>query len=349
MNTSSNIIYPAEQGYPRNQWYVAAFSTEVVAGALLARRFLDVPVLLFRTESGAAVALHDRCPHRGLPLSLGRQIGERVRCGYHGIEFGIDGHCAHIPSQTGAPGNMTVTRYPLVEKWQWLWIWVGDPAQADPELIPDHAWLGLTREGYTATPFFMMEMAANYQFMHDNLLDSTHVSFLHTGALDSGDEMASATITIEQSGQLLSIAYDTPGSCFSESVAAYFRVEAGRPYDRILLNQTYVPSISIGKQSIRDPRHPATPPIELYAINAVTPASRSHSYVHHVQITSFDPQWQAADIEAVRGIVAQDKVALEAIQRDYDNYRDNREVSIRADSMGLRCRKLIQELMHTEQ
>jgi phenylpropionate dioxygenase-like ring-hydroxylating dioxygenase large terminal subunit len=341
-------VYPADQNYPRNQWYVATFSSELEDGTLLRRELLDVPVLLYRTESGVPVALYDRCPHRGLPLSMGKRLGERVRCGYHGMEYGPDGRCARIPSQLAVPAPMAVRAFPLVERWQWIWIWLGDPELANPALIPDHEWLGLTREGLTATPFFMMEIDANYQYMHDNLLDSTHVSFLHSGMLDSGDEMASAKITIEEVGQILRISYDTPGTIFTDAVAGYFRVQAGRRYDRILTNETFAPSVSIGKQTIRDSANPSAPPVELYAINALTPANRRRTYVHHVQITSYDPQWKSSDVDAVKGIVAQDKAALEAVQRDFERYGDSDEVSVKADNMGIRCRRVITRLLAEE-
>src|SRR3546814_11939591 len=90
-------------GYPRNQWYVAAFSREVQSGSPLRRVLLDTPVLLYRTEAGQPVALYDRCPHHGAPLSNGKQIGDDIQCGYHGIRYGRDGRCTHVPSQPGTP------------------------------------------------------------------------------------------------------------------------------------------------------------------------------------------------------------------------------------------------------
>jgi vanillate O-demethylase monooxygenase subunit len=340
-------LYPAEQGFPRNQWYVAAFSDEVGAQPL-ARTLLDVPVILYRTDTGQPAALYDRCPHRGLPLSMGKREGNAIRCGYHGMVFGPDGRCKLIPSQDVLPASMQVASFPIVEKWRWMWIWMGDPRKADPDLIPNHQWLGLEKDGYYPTPFFMMEVGGNYQFFHDNLLDSTHVSFLHAGTLDSGDEMASGKITIEEEGQTLRMIYDTPASRFSEGVAGYFRVEPGRLYDRTLVNETFVPSVSIGKQAIRDPERPDARPTELYAINALTPATRNRTYVFHCQITSFDPQWKPEDIEAVRSIVAQDKVAIEAIQHRYELFGDTSEVSIKPDNMGMRSRRAIDALIRAE-
>ncbi len=100
--------YPAEMGYPRNQWYVAAWSDEVRAGEPLRRVLLDTPVVLYRTEDGKPAALHDRCPHRGALLSMGKQIGDEVQCPYHGIQFGPDGRCTHVPSQGGTPAALAV-------------------------------------------------------------------------------------------------------------------------------------------------------------------------------------------------------------------------------------------------
>ena len=51
---------PSNKGFLRNSWYVAAFDNEV-GSEPLARMFLNEPVVLYRDESGAAVALEDRC------------------------------------------------------------------------------------------------------------------------------------------------------------------------------------------------------------------------------------------------------------------------------------------------
>jgi len=63
---------------PRNCWYVAAWSGDVGQG-LLARTVLGTPMVLYRTEAGAPVALADRCPHRFAPLSMGRREGDSLR------------------------------------------------------------------------------------------------------------------------------------------------------------------------------------------------------------------------------------------------------------------------------
>ena len=70
----------------KNAWYAAAFSPEI-AERLLARRVLGEALVFYRTRAGDPVALADRCPHRSVPLSLGKLVDDTVRCTYHGIRI----------------------------------------------------------------------------------------------------------------------------------------------------------------------------------------------------------------------------------------------------------------------
>jgi phenylpropionate dioxygenase-like ring-hydroxylating dioxygenase large terminal subunit len=103
--------------YLRNAWYVAAWSEELAAGKLIARTFLDEPVVLFRTNDGAAAALFDRCPHRFAPLSRGRHKGSEIECGYHGLRFDRSGACSLNPYNPGhTPPRARVQSYPVLER-----------------------------------------------------------------------------------------------------------------------------------------------------------------------------------------------------------------------------------------
>ena len=79
----------------------------------------------------------DTCPHRSMPLSQGKLIGDTLQCAYHGLEFDTQGRCTKIPGQANVPPRCRVRTYPLVEKWRWIWLWMGDPEAADPAEIPD--------------------------------------------------------------------------------------------------------------------------------------------------------------------------------------------------------------------
>jgi phenylpropionate dioxygenase-like ring-hydroxylating dioxygenase large terminal subunit len=171
-----------DQMFLTDCWQVAAYSAEVT-GHVLSRTLVDVPVLLYRSEAGEVVAMQDRCPHRYLPLSLGRKHGDIIECGYHGLRFGPSGHCVHVPGQLIIPERAKVPVYPSVEKYRLVWIWMGDAAKADPALIPDFHWLDdpawAVAEGYHF-------IAADYRFLVDNLLDLSHETFVHPETIGNG-------------------------------------------------------------------------------------------------------------------------------------------------------------------
>ena len=123
----------------RNTWYVAAQSHEITDD-VLGRTICGDPIVLFRKQDGTPAALQDRCCHRHLPLSLGKRVGDRVQCGYHGLEFDTAGTCVSVPGQSKVPPGAAIRAYPAIERYRYIWIWPGDPAEADESLIPDYHW-----------------------------------------------------------------------------------------------------------------------------------------------------------------------------------------------------------------
>ena len=171
--------------YLRNAWYAAAFDHEV-ADQLLARTLLDEHVVFYRTGDGQAVALGDRCPHRFAPLSKGKIVDGVVQCPYHGLRFGSSGACVHNPHGP-VPKAAKVPAYPLLERHGLVWIWMGDPAKADPALLPDFSKIA---DNVSRAPVRgYLRVGCNYQLVTDNLLDLSHVAYLHTliGNADSSE------------------------------------------------------------------------------------------------------------------------------------------------------------------
>jgi phenylpropionate dioxygenase-like ring-hydroxylating dioxygenase large terminal subunit len=162
----------------RDAWYCAGFTVGLKAGELKPLTILNEAVVLYRQSDGAAKALADRCPHRFAPLSKGKICDREVQCGYHGLRFNADGHCTHNPHGDGSiPKAATVRAYPVLERHGALWIWMGEPAQADPGKLPDFSEVE-QRPGWTRVEGYL-HVRANYQLMIDNLLDLSHVPFLH--------------------------------------------------------------------------------------------------------------------------------------------------------------------------
>lgn len=162
-----------------NAWYCAGWAHELDDQKLLGRKLLGRHVLMYRKIDGGVVAMNDACPHRFAPLHLGTRSGDAVACPYHGLEFGPSGQCTHNPHGDGKiPKACKVDAWTLVERWGALWIWMGDAAKADPALIPDFSET-VAEPGKTTTVFGYHTVKANYQLVVDNLLDRSHVQYLH--------------------------------------------------------------------------------------------------------------------------------------------------------------------------
>ena len=159
--------------FARNSWYIAAWGDEV-GDAPLARRICNDPVVLFRDREGRAAALADRCCHRAAPLSRGTVVEQGIQCGYHGLIIDSAGKCVKVPGQRLIPGDAAVKSYPLVEKNQLIWVWMGDPALADPATIVDFPYHDTWPNKHACYP-----IRGNYMLMVDNLMDLTHLGYLH--------------------------------------------------------------------------------------------------------------------------------------------------------------------------
>jgi vanillate O-demethylase monooxygenase subunit len=144
-------------------------------------------IVLYRSESDRLVALEDRCVHRLAPLSLGRCEGERLRCMYHGLLFDPNGKVAEIPGQDLVPAQARVKSYAVVEKHSWVWVWMGEAERADQALIPPA--VGLDDPDYILGHGFL-DYEAEARLINDNLLDFSHLSFVHANSFGSGPQFA---------------------------------------------------------------------------------------------------------------------------------------------------------------
>jgi len=162
--------------FPLNRWYVAGFSWEF-EDKPVARTLLGQPVVLFRAD-GEVTALEDRCCHRHLPLSCGHIEGAGIRCGYHGLLFARDGRCAEIPGQLQIPAMARVRAYPLKERNHIVWIWMGRTPESQPTYeAPAHPWHDDPLYQFKGDVY---HYKAPYQLVHDNLLDLSHLGYVHT-------------------------------------------------------------------------------------------------------------------------------------------------------------------------
>lgn len=179
--------------YLKNVWYMAAWVDEIPGDALFSRVLLDRKWLIYRLADGGWAMLEDRCPHRFVPLSMGRREGDVVHCRYHGLGFGPDGRCVHSPFPGKDNAHIKAASMPIVERHRGLWFWPGDPALADPATIPDFAFLD--REGMRRGH---LKIAGNYELLTDNLMDLTHAEFLHVESFGVNGSIFEGVQTVKQ-------------------------------------------------------------------------------------------------------------------------------------------------------
>jgi phenylpropionate dioxygenase-like ring-hydroxylating dioxygenase large terminal subunit len=191
-------------------WYMAAWTQELDrpgGGGLVARTVCDVPLVLFRAQDGIA-ALLDKCPHRFAPLSRGRLVEETVQCAYHGLAFGHRGECARNP-HGAIVDALRVRSFPTVEKYHAVWVWIGAPERADVALLPQLTFLDVEKER-VANRGGYIHAAANYLLYVDNIMDLTHVNFLHAASVGS-DWITHATRQIEEDERSLTVSWSSQG------------------------------------------------------------------------------------------------------------------------------------------
>ena len=163
--------------YLKNCWYVAGWSKDY-GRELKAEKYLGENVVIYRKQDGTPAALEDACPHRKLPLSKGTLNEDSIICGYHGLTFNDKGQCSDSPTQRGMmPSRAVVKSYPIVDKYRLLWIWMGNPELADPDTIFPIDNFESSTWGYTDGG--VMDIKCNYLWVCDNLLDPSHVAWVH--------------------------------------------------------------------------------------------------------------------------------------------------------------------------
>ncbi len=176
----------------RNCWYVIAWSHEITyappKGQVFSRTVLGEPIVVYRTSAGLS-ALADRCCHRGAPLSKGRVEGDHLRCGYHGLLFDQRGACVAAPGMAAPPRAACVKSYPVVEHNRWVFVWMGDPAQADLTQLPNN--YSCCSVDWHYEPGYL-HYDTDYRLICDNLLDFSHLSYVHEATLGGSTEIAQA-------------------------------------------------------------------------------------------------------------------------------------------------------------
>jgi vanillate O-demethylase monooxygenase subunit len=346
-------MYPFDDGpgFVTRAWYVAAWSGEVTE-VPIARTVLGQSIVLYRAADGAAVALANRCPHRGLPLAMGRVVGNDIECGYHGFTFSSDGGCCRIPSQELVPRGFGVHSYPVAERWQWIWIWMGDPAASDDTLLPDVTELGLAGPPWLAVPGGDFSVRARYQLFNENLLDLTHLAYLHPETIGTAD-ILKTTPRIEVDGRVVRVSRDTLEEQASPFYARRLGIPVGR-IDRRHVTSFVAPSFHIIHVTAAEAGTLGTSAPHIYGehkiLHAITPETPQTLHDFWAITRTYNTADETTTFlrNGINDVIRQDIVALEATESLIDDSHPIVDLSCRADEAALKRRRVVQELLRME-
>ena len=333
----------------RNAWYVAAISAEV-GRELMPIRLLDTDLVFYRTEAGTPVALRDACPHRKLPLSMGRLCGDQVECGYHGLTFNTHGQCTKAPTQDRIPPTAVVRSYPAIDRYGLLWVWMGS-RDADENALP--AIDNVDEPGWHITGGDSLMCHCNYLYLVDNLLDPSHVAWVHRSSFAAPGTEDTPLVTEESDNGLVVHRW-----IFNGSPPPFYQplIRFTGKCDRLQHYEIRYPSTAVNKSVFcpagkgGDNWEPSSDSYQMVSYNFLTPVDeRSTRYFwlqqRNTDIDDDNITRQIAD--GARNAFREDKAVLEAVHTGFE--RDTaRPVNLALDASALRYRKCLENRIAAE-
>ena len=289
----------------RGLWYFALPGAALARGRMVARTLLGEPVLFGRDAEGAAFALLDLCPHRGMPLSEGSFDGREVECCYHGWRFAPSGACTAIPWLVdGAEidvSRVKVRRFPVREHLGAIWVHMGS-ARDDDAALPD---LPLVPDIGVGAPNLAVEMTFACHVDHAviGLMDPAHGPFVHSSWWwRPGRRMQVKEKAFEPSPLGFRMKRHQPAS----NARAYYLFLGGAPETEITFR---LPGVRV--EHIRAGRH------EVVQMTAVTPIDDRQTRVSH--LIWWNVPWLSAIKPVARYLahrfIDQDRIVVEKQQR----------------------------------
>jgi vanillate O-demethylase monooxygenase subunit len=220
----------------RNCWYVFAVTEELAENQMLSRTILGEPIIVFRNPQDEWSAMSDRCPHRFAPLSRGDLTDGIVTCAYHGLAFDASGLCKHNPHGPVSKA-LTIRTYPVRLEGPLLWIWMGDKELTSVTPVPAYDW---SYDGSHYIGMGYIHGLAHYELMSDNILDLSHIEYLHP--LLGSDAVSKAKVHVDSSEDRVVTTRSMKSEYLSAPLARTYRTN-GAPVDRDLRVEWRAPAL----------------------------------------------------------------------------------------------------------
>jgi nitrite reductase/ring-hydroxylating ferredoxin subunit len=181
-------------GYDK-QWYPICLSTDLTAGQVISREFLNGRVVVYRGDSGQPHVLSAFCRHMGADLAVGQVVGENIRCAFHHWSYNGTGECVHIASGDTAPKDTKLFNFPTRESLGLIWAFNGHTPDMD---LPSFT---VAEEALTVSAIHNRDMNVDTYMVFSNSMDFQHLKVIH-GVELLGDledfEVTERTMTYHQ-------------------------------------------------------------------------------------------------------------------------------------------------------
>jgi vanillate O-demethylase monooxygenase subunit len=332
-----------------NAWQMAAWSEEI-GESLLSRGLAGRKLLLLRGSAGEVAIMDDRCPHRFAPLSMGEREGDTIVCGYHGLTFDTGGNCVRNPFSNRIPAGATVPTYLAVERDGIVWVWLGDPAAADAGAIPDFSFLPDSATNRTVRGYTLLQ--ANFEYGTDNLMDLSHIEFVHKGSFAGQGVIFAGQHEVIQDGDMLHSNWWMPDVAAPPHTAGAY--PPGMRTDHWLDMRWQAPAsmyLQIGAAPVGAPRDTGIIADQAHILTPETEAT-THYFWASTRANALDDEGMDAMLKSLfaQAFDEEDKPMIKAA---YDNMEGEdfwarRPVFLGIDAGGTRARRLLETMRAAE-
>ncbi len=343
MNATSNA-------FPQGRWWVAGFAWEL-GEKPLARTFLDHAMVLFRTPDGAVSALEDRCCHKELPLSMGAVEPRGLRCGYHGLLFDHGGGCIEVPGLERIPGRARVRAYPLRERDQILWVWIGAQDASPRDEPPAYSFHSDPRYTFGGDAF---HYDAPYQLIHDNVLDLSHLGYVHLKTIggNPGVHTSAQLITTSTPNRVRVVRWmpnSAPPPTYTAAWPFRGAVDRWQEVDFSLSHcEIWTGAMDAGSGSLEDPQRGG---FHMRGFHGVTPETAHTAHYFWTVATNPHPDKQDVTqlvVQQTALTFEEDKVVIEAQWRNQCRFPGRSQLYIPIDDGPTRARRMIDALLRED-
>ncbi|KMK17366.1 2Fe-2S ferredoxin [Pluralibacter gergoviae] len=344
---TAKAIYP----FPTNQWYVAALSSEL-KDKPVARTLLGIPMVLFRTRDGEVAALEDRCCHRALPLSDGTLEEQGLRCGYHGLLFNADGKCIEVPGQAKIPSKARVKSYALREQDHIVWLWYGSLECPEPTCEPPRY------EVHTSGKYVFdgssYHYDAPYQLIHDNLLDLSHLGYVHLKTIGGNAAIhMNAKMNVDSDDKSVRVTrYMLNSEPPPTYLAAYPFGDRVDRWQEIEFNVSHIRiwtgAVDVNTEQLDDPERGG---FHMRGFHGITPETETTSHYFWTMATNPTQNHEKIKEKVIEQTILtfdEDKEIIESQYRNMCRFGAKPMIDIHVDVGANRARRIVEALRENE-